>query len=154
MLTDDDIVSHETTETAQLLAHSEGLSEPDENRLRLDFIGNENSLWNRKVFDILAAQIILLKEEPHYKHIPDASPSYVRALVIGKYKRLRQKWRDALPKTNSMGVRETVDDAQRRLIEKAEEEGKRKRRDRRRMTVSLGTTFHKYYLTTHIFIEI
>jgi hypothetical protein len=75
-------------------------------------------------------------------------------LVIGKYKRLRQKWQDALPKTNSMGVRETMDDTERRLIEKAEEEGKRKRYNRWHMTVSLGNNSQECYLTRHIFVEI
>lgn len=110
---------------------------PDPTALQFDFLGNERAVWNQKVFDILEKQLMVMKEEPRHMHIPEASRTYLRGLIVGKYKRLRQKWRDALPKTNHMGVRESMEEAQARLYEKTEEDGRRKRRDRRRMTVSL-----------------
>lgn len=135
---DDDILRHDTVAQERLAAHAEGvLPGPNHDALQFDFFGNEHAIWNKKVFDILEKQVMLMKEEPQYMHIPTVSHAYLRTLIIGKYKRLRQKWRDALPKTNYMGVTESMEEAQARLYEKADEEGRRKRRDRRRMAVSL-----------------
>lgn len=129
---------HDTVAEELLAAHAQGvLPGPNPTALQFDFTGNEHAVWNNKVFDILEKQLMTMKEEPQHEHIPKVSRTYLRTLIVGKYKRLRQKWRDALPKTNHMGVRETMEEAQARLSEKTEEEGRRKRRDRRRMTVSL-----------------
>lgn len=132
---DNDISSVESVKEEIINAYMSGNANAglNDDYLPLDFVGNEKSIWNKRVFALILKQVKVLVKDAE---LPDAEDTYLMCLIQNKYSRLRQKWREAMPRTDINGNKETMEEVDSRLESQSQKHHQQARRHRRRTNVS------------------
>jgi hypothetical protein len=131
----DDFINHETAAPALVLDHKLGKAGPDPEKLQFDMRHGSDTPWNRTVMDILLVKLKAAREDEQWS-LPEMTDAYFMNLLEERYRRARNAWMDAQPKKTEMGVDETFDNVEQRLLNKKEGYLKKVRTNRRRETVS------------------
>jgi hypothetical protein len=110
---------------------------PNNDDLRIDMRGKISSKWNKRVIQILvdaARENMSLGEA--WSELPERSNAYMEDIVQDQLERARTVWRDAQPRMLETGEVETLDDVEKRMIERKEVKEKLGRATTRRRSVS------------------
>jgi hypothetical protein len=102
--------------------------------------GDIISDWNVKTITLLAEQLEFSRKE---FDLLERSEAYRMELIREKLKRLRVSWREFQPKTNEMGVQETPEALEARVLGKHTISSKQARQATRRRNVSEQRVFDR-----------
>jgi hypothetical protein len=134
---DEDFINHETALLGLVRDHKNGDGPgPDADDLHWDMREGPESVWNDEVIQILLTR---LRERKDGSRLPEQSDRYFQDILAEKYRQVRVIWNRAQPKKTDMGVYETPEDVERRLLARNEKDGKLARSKSRRHTVGTCT---------------
>jgi hypothetical protein len=87
----------------------EGANGPVITSLRIDMIGEIDSLWNVRVIELLVKRFRDAEDEfkEEWDLLPTRLNAYIQDMVKSRIKRLRTVWRNAQPKVKENGELET-----------------------------------------------
>jgi len=99
--------------------------------------GKVNSAWNREVIEILLAET----KKEDFDGLPERSEAYLVDMIEAKLERARTVWRTAQPQVTETGDAETIDEVEKRMIERKEVREKVVRANTRRKAVGIQFQF-------------
>ncbi|KAI6095071.1 hypothetical protein F5141DRAFT_967601, partial [Pisolithus sp. B1] len=110
---------------------------PDANAPAFDLMHSPSSLWNGAIIDSVLQELqTRCRDENWPIHRSD---TYLRALIVDRYRRLRTVWRKAQPKLTEKGTLETPAETETRLVAERETVLKANRQTTRRRNVCPST---------------
>jgi hypothetical protein len=133
---DDDFALHDSVlpETARAYANDVG-DGPKEADLHIDMMGGSNSMWNKKVTEILLSKLKDCREEDQWQ-LPYRSDAYLEELIKERLKRVMKVWAASQRRPKMLGGVESWDEVEQRLVAQKEAQLLVNRHATRRRAVS------------------
>jgi hypothetical protein len=135
---DSEIVFKDTADIAAVLAYNESGEDedgPNPSAIKMDLIGAIDTLWNKRVLDILQQKFRELEAEENW-NLPYRSNFYIYTLIHAKMGRLHTAWRKAQSRIKEDGTIETDEEWESRITAQQEADWKKARHQTRRLNVS------------------
>lgn len=138
---DTEFIGYESADPRDVHAHEyEDGPGPDANAPAFDLMHGPSSLWNGAIIDSVLQELqTRCRDENWPIHRSD---TYLRALIVDRYRRLRTVWRKAQPKLTEKGTLETPAETETQLVAERETVLKANRQTTRRC--------NKYYRRTAV----
>ncbi|KAI6125112.1 hypothetical protein EDD16DRAFT_490937 [Pisolithus croceorrhizus] len=139
---DTEFIGYESADPRDVHAHEyEDGPGPDANAPAFDLMHGPSSLWNGAIIDSVLQELqTRCRDENWPIHRSD---TYLRALIVDRYRRLRTVWRKAQPKLTEKGTLETPAETETQLVAERETVLKANRQTTRRCN-------QKYYRRTAV----
>jgi hypothetical protein len=133
---DEDFALHQSVDPQIVNAYSNGNGEgPDGKDLRIDMMGKLNSVWNKKVLEILLVKLKDAREQEEWSLL-NRSDDYLAALIKDHMKQAMGMWTASQCKTKQSGELETWDEVEQQLVAQKEAQLTTNRHATRRQNVS------------------
>jgi hypothetical protein len=135
---DTDIVVKPSADRASVRRYNDsadGMEGPDSTKVEFDMLGPVNSLWNRRVVEILRAKFRDLEDEEEWG-LPIRTNFYIEEMFQARFIRLRGCWRNAQCRLKEDGQLETEEEWEARMEAEELEDKKEARHLTRRIKVS------------------
>jgi hypothetical protein len=137
---DTDIIGKDSADLDAVATYNESGQDEDEPNpleLRFDMMGSVDSLWNKRVLQILREKFRALEKEKNW-NLPARSNLYIDEMIQKRMERIRGTWRTAQLRIKENGDLETDAEWESRIEEMQLAALKRARHLNRRRNVSDG----------------
>lgn len=136
---DRDVITKETANRASVDAYNESgdaMDGPNPLDLKFDMLGSSDSLWNRRVMEILREKFRDLDDEENWE-LPPRSNLYIDEIILDRFNRIRSIWRAGQLRVKENGELETETEWEERVGNEQLEDVKKGRHLTRRKNVSV-----------------